>query len=96
MLQSSVQERHRRNMPPPPGLVDYMRVIYKNTAPMALDGVLRIIDLGRGEDGCKICRDEGGRVKIWGAKLTWTGRKAGNKVQIVNRDGQHFCYMLNS
>ena len=27
-------------------------------------------------------------------KLTWTGRKAGNRVQIVNRDRQHFCCML--
>ena len=83
-------------MPPPPGLDDYMRVIYKDTAPTALDGVLRIIDLGRGEDGCKICRVEGGRVNILGAKLKWTGRKARNKVQIVNRVGQHFCCMLAS
>ena len=27
-------------------------------------------------------------------KLTWTGRKAGNKVQIVNRDTQHFCCIV--
>jgi hypothetical protein len=39
-------------------------------------------------------RDEGGRDTGLEAQLLWTIRKAGNKVQIVNRDGQHFCCRL--
>jgi hypothetical protein len=78
--------RHPRGITPNP----------PNVLPMSwLSSVTHVLASCR-EDGCKICRVEGGRFKIWGAKLTWTGRKAGNNVQIVNRDGQHFCCIFAS